>query len=191
VIRPGDAAFVRTGPGTRWYTQTSTFYDGAPGIGLECARWFSSLDVCIAGADNFAVEVVPPVDPEVFDSCHQHLIIENGIHLQEGMTFEGLIEREASVFAYVFAPLPIVGATGSPGNPIAVLKASGPIAAANYELRVQSVRVTSSPSQTVSSARNPAASRQASGSPPNRLLTKTGRPPGRRTFTARQRWKTS
>jgi hypothetical protein len=25
------------------------------------------------------------------------------------------------VFAYVFAPVPIVGATGSPGNPIAVL----------------------------------------------------------------------
>ena len=33
------------------------------------------------------------------------------------MTFEGLVEREA----YVFAPLPIVGATGSPGNPIAIL----------------------------------------------------------------------
>ena len=37
------------------------------------------------------------------------------------MTFEGLIEREAWVFAYVFAPLPIVGATGSSGNWIAVL----------------------------------------------------------------------
>ena len=92
-----------------------------PGIGLECARWFSSLQVCVVGADNFAVEVVPPVDPEVFHPCHQHLIMENGIHLHEGMTFEGLVERQAWVFAYVFAPLPIVGATGSPGNPIAVL----------------------------------------------------------------------
>jgi kynurenine formamidase len=65
--------------------------------------------------------VVPPVDPEIFHPCHQHLIMENGIHLHEGMTFEGLAERQAWVFAYVFAPLPIVGATGSPGNPIAVL----------------------------------------------------------------------
>jgi Putative cyclase len=79
-IRPGDAAFVRTGHGTRWYTETRTFYDGEPGIGLECARWFSGLDVCIVGADNFAVEVVPPVDPEVFRPCHQHLITENGRH---------------------------------------------------------------------------------------------------------------
>jgi hypothetical protein len=37
------------------------------------------------------------------------------------MTFEGLIERQVYEFAYIFAPLPIVGATGSPGNPIAVL----------------------------------------------------------------------
>ena len=66
-------------------------------------------------------EVVPPVDPEVFHPCHQHLIMKHGIHLHVGMTFEGLVEREAWVFVYVFAPLPIVGATGSPGNPIAIL----------------------------------------------------------------------
>ena len=86
---------MRTGHGSRWYTETKTFYDGAPGIGLECARWFSSLEVCVVGADNFAVEVVPPVDPEVFHPCHQHLIMENGIHLHEGMTFEGLVEKGA------------------------------------------------------------------------------------------------
>ena len=53
-IAPGDAVFVRTGHGSRWYAETSTFYEGAPGIGLECARWFSSLEVCLVGADNFA-----------------------------------------------------------------------------------------------------------------------------------------
>ena len=107
---------MRTGHGSRWYTETRTFYDGAPGIGLECARWFSSLEVCVVGADNFAVEVVPPVDPEVFHPCHQHLIMENGIHLQEGMTFEGLVERQAWMFAYVFAPVPIVGANWLTGE---------------------------------------------------------------------------
>ena len=49
------------------------------------------------------------------------VIMEHGIYLHEGMTFEGLIEREVYEFAYVFAPLKIVGATGSPGNPIALL----------------------------------------------------------------------
>jgi hypothetical protein len=37
------------------------------------------------------------------------------------MILDGLAEREAYVFVYVFAPLPIVGATGSPGNPLAIL----------------------------------------------------------------------
>lgn len=121
VITPGDAVFVRTGHGSRWTTEAATFYDGAPGIGLECARWLADKRVCVVGADNFAVDVVPPVDPEVFHPCHQHLIMKNGIYLHEGMTFEGLVERDAYVFVYVFVPLPIVGATGSPGRPIAVL----------------------------------------------------------------------
>jgi hypothetical protein len=47
--------------------------------------------------------------------------MENGIHLHEGMTFEGLVAKQAWTFAYIFAPLMIVGATGSPGNPIAVI----------------------------------------------------------------------
>jgi kynurenine formamidase len=120
-ITPGDAVFVRTGHGSRWYTETATFYDGAPGIGIDCARWFADHQVAVVGADNFAIEVVPPVDPEIFHPCHQHLIIKHGIYLHEGMTFEGLVERHAYEFAYVFAPVKMVGATGSPGNPIAVL----------------------------------------------------------------------
>ncbi|MGO8799284.1 MAG: cyclase family protein [Roseiarcus sp.] len=120
-IAPGDAAFVRTGHGSRWDTQIDTFYDGAPGLGLEAARWLADKQVCVVGADNFAVDVVPPVDPEVFHPCHQHLIMKHGIYLHEGMMLDGLAEREAYEFVYIFAPLPIVGATGSPGNPLAVL----------------------------------------------------------------------
>ncbi len=121
VITPGDAVFVRTGHGTRWHDEAATFYDGAPGIGLECARWFADKQVSVVGADNFAVDVVPPADPKVFHPCHQHLIMKHGIYLHEGMTFEGLAARSAYVFVYVFVPLPIVGATGSPGRPIAIV----------------------------------------------------------------------
>ena len=47
--------------------------------------------------------------------------MRHGIYLHEGMTFEGLAEREVFVFVYVYVPLPIVGATGSVGKPIAIL----------------------------------------------------------------------
>ena len=92
-----------------------------PKLSLSEQAGAELLEAMLVGADNFAVEVVPPVDPEVFHPCHQHLIMEKGIYLHEGMTFEGLIARNAYEFAYIFTPLKIVGATGSPGNPIAVL----------------------------------------------------------------------
>ena len=121
-ITPGDAAFVRTGHGSRWHTQAATFYDGAPGIGLECARWLADKQVCVVGADNFAVDVVPPADPGSVSSLpsapdHEARHLSARGH-EPSMA---LAEREAYVFVYVFVPLPIVGATGSPGNPLAIL----------------------------------------------------------------------
>ena len=46
--------------------------------------------------------------------------MKHGIYLHEGMKLDELAEKQAWRFAYVFAPLPIVGATGSPGTPFAL-----------------------------------------------------------------------
>ena len=118
---PGDAILVRTGHGSRFHTEAATFYDGAPGLGLAAAEWLAPFEPSVVGADNFAVDVVPPVDPEVFHPCHQHLIMQHGIHLHEGMALDEIAAMGRSEFAYVFAPLQIVGATGSPGTPLAIL----------------------------------------------------------------------
>ena len=120
-IAPGDAVLIRTGHGSRFHTEAATFYDGAPGLGLAAAEWLAERQPSVVGADNFAVDVVPPVDPEVFHPCHQHLIMKHGIYLHEGMNLDPLAATGRSSFAYVFAPLPIVGATGSPGAPFAML----------------------------------------------------------------------
>ncbi len=55
-----------------------------------------------------------------------------------------------------------------------------------YSGRFQSVKISPSSSRTGGRASRPAEASAASGSPPN-----SGRPPGRRTFTARLRWKQS
>ena len=120
-ITPGDAVLVRTGHGSRFRTEPETFYDGCPGLGLAAAEWLSPKQPSIVGADNFSVDVVPPVDPDVFHPCHQHLIMKHGIHLHEGMYLDPIAESRCYHFAYVFAPLAIVGATGSPGAPFALL----------------------------------------------------------------------
>ena len=118
---PGDAILVRTGHGSRFHTHAATFYDGAPGLGLAAAQWLAPFQPSLVGADNFAVDVVPPIDPEVFHPCHQHLIMQHGIHLHEGLALDNIAATGRSLFAYVFAPLQIVGATGSPGTPFAIL----------------------------------------------------------------------
>ena len=44
----------------------------------------------------------------------------NGVHLLENLDLEELAAARVYEFAFVFAPLKLKGATGSPGNPIAV-----------------------------------------------------------------------
>lgn len=120
-LSPGDVVLIRTGHGSRFFSEAETWYDGEPGLGLEAAEYLSALQPVIVGADNFAIDVVPPVDPDIVLPCHQHLIMRHGIYLHEGMNLDPIAETGRYEFVYGFAPLAIEGATGSPGTPFAIL----------------------------------------------------------------------
>lgn len=120
-LNPGDVVLIRTGHGSRFFSEAATWYDGAPGLGLAAAEFLSPLEPAVVGADNFAVDVIPAVDPEIVLPCHQHLIMRHGIYLHEGMNLDPLAAMGRSEFVYAFAPLRIEGATGSPGTPFAIL----------------------------------------------------------------------
>ena len=52
---------------------------------------------------------------------HRKLILENGIFNLEFMNFETLpSQNQQYKFLFVFTPLPLKGATGSPGRPLAI-----------------------------------------------------------------------
>jgi kynurenine formamidase len=119
-IRPGDAVLIRTGHGLLWMTDNETFAAGEPGIGLAAAKWLAECKVSLVGSDNWAVEVVPPADPDQPFPAHNWLLTRNGIYILENLDLEALANESASEFAFVFAPLRLKGATGSPGNPIAI-----------------------------------------------------------------------
>ena len=76
--------------------------------------------MAVVGADTWPVEVVPNPDPNLAFPVHQELIPKNGIFIHENIATERLIEAGVSEFAYIFSPLPVKGATGSPGAPLAV-----------------------------------------------------------------------
>ncbi len=118
-IEPGDVVLIRTGWGRHW-TNARAFVNEQrqPGITLEAAHWLSSKRVFAVGADNVAVERIPSPRMEV----HMHLLVESGIHLIECLNLEQLAQREVTEFAFIAAPLKIVGATGSPLRPFALVE---------------------------------------------------------------------
>ena len=72
------------------------------------------------GADTWAIEAVPHENPEQSFSVHQWNLTKNGVYHIENLDLTSLAEDKVYEFAFVFAPLRLKGATGSPGNPIAI-----------------------------------------------------------------------
>src|SRR3954453_10850805 len=119
-IKPGDAIFFNTGWGSLWMKNNDRYNSGEPGIGLEVARWVIEKDLCLTGADTWAVEVVPNPDKSLAFPVHGELICKQAILNHENLTFDALIADKKYQFVYIFVPAPIKGATGSNGCPIAV-----------------------------------------------------------------------
>jgi len=118
-VKPGDAIFFNTGWSQLWGKNNYKFNSGEPGIGLEIAKWVIDKDLCLTGGDTWGVDVVPFPDKLAF-ACHTELQTKHGIYNHENLVFDGLIADKKYQFVYVFSPVPITGATGSPGGPIAI-----------------------------------------------------------------------
>ena len=119
-IRSGDIVLVHTGWGSLWMQDNPRFLQSAPGIGLAAAQFLVDHEVVMVGSDNWGVEVMPNPDASLSAPVHQLLLARNGIYLFENLATEELARDAAYEFAFVFAPLRLKGATGSPGNPIAI-----------------------------------------------------------------------
>lgn len=119
-ISEGDVVVIRTGHGQLWMKDNEAYGAGEPGIGLEAAKWLISQKIVMTASDTWATEVVPHENPERPFEVHQWLITKNGIYNLENLDLEELAADQVYEFAFIFAPLRLKGASGSPGNPIAV-----------------------------------------------------------------------
>lgn len=119
-LEAGDAVLIHTGWLGSKLGQSDISFDEEPGIDLEAARYLAEHEVALVGADNFAVEVLPFAKGTVFP-VHQCLIRDYGIPLLEGVLLTPLLATGREEFLFVAAALPIVGGTGSPLTPLAIL----------------------------------------------------------------------
>lgn len=120
---PGDVLLVRTGWAQRWDTGAGYVgHDsGVPGPGEAGACWLAGHRPRAVGADSIAFEHLPPGQGHAHLPAHRVLLVEHGIYIIETLDLETLAADRVHEFTLVLAPLPLVGATGSPVRPLAIV----------------------------------------------------------------------
>jgi len=119
-IQEGDVVLIRTGHGKLWMKDNPAYAAGEPGIGLAAAKYLTDRKVVLIGTDNWAIEAVPHERADLSFPVHQWDLTKNGVYHIENLDLEQLAADGVREFCFVFSPLRLKGATGSPGNPIAV-----------------------------------------------------------------------
>ncbi len=136
----GDVVLFRTGWNDLWRdnmnktkaqaeADNAAFNAGGPGISPAVCDHLATRNIAMLGADNWGIEPydfagkgawpTPIAEIPEWAYCHMNLSARRGIYMFENLDLKELGERGPGEFLFSWAPLKLVGATGSPGNPIA------------------------------------------------------------------------
>ena len=118
-----DVVLIRTG-WARHFSEPARYLgqvEGAPGVNEAAAEWLAAAQIRAAGADTTAFEQIKPGAGHTTLPVHRILIVHAGIHIIEHLNLEQLSQEGVAEFLFVMAPLRLVGATGSPIRPVAVV----------------------------------------------------------------------
>ncbi|MEV6904641.1 cyclase family protein [Amycolatopsis sp. NPDC051372] len=122
-LRLGDALVLRSGADADGPMGRATVSQLASGLTPEAFVWAAERGVAILGSDT-GNELRPPRVEGVKAPIHALSLTAAGVLLLDNLHLERFAEECAARGRYeaamVFAPLPIVGGTGSPLNPIAI-----------------------------------------------------------------------
>lgn len=132
-IGEGDCVFLYTGHGDIWSphgwdeldgpekaARVAEFNAGEPGFGISACEYMAERKIILTGADTWATEAVPGENVDKPFECHLQLQTRRGIWNIENLDLSQLVADKAYEFLFVWAPLKMKGATGSPGNPVAL-----------------------------------------------------------------------
>lgn len=126
-MTPGDVVFIRSGWAQRWDDREGYIgHDtGVPGVGAQGAEWLAQYQPRMVGADTIAFEHLPPGQGHAELPAHRILLVEEGINIVETMDLEAIGRDRVHEFVAIVVPLNLVGATGSPVRPLAVVSREG------------------------------------------------------------------
>jgi kynurenine formamidase len=126
----GDVVLVRTGWNSLWKDYNAPAAEraannaehgsGEPGLSPEVCDHLADKKIAMVGSDTWALEVIGPnIQTDSAAYCHMNLIVRRGITNFENLDLDVLSQAQAYEFLFTWSPLKLIGATGSPGNPIA------------------------------------------------------------------------
>lgn len=122
--REGDVVLISSGWGM-YFDDPEAFVgheSGVPGPTESAARWLADRGVRATGAETIAYEQIKPGAGHRLLPVHRLLLFEHGIHIIEVMKLNTLAAEGVEEFLFIMAPLNIVGGTGSPVRPLAVIQ---------------------------------------------------------------------
>jgi kynurenine formamidase len=125
-VEADDVVLVRSGWGKHFDDGAAAFIgkdSGVPGISEAGAQWLAERRIRAAGADTIAFERLPAGGGHALLPAHRVLLVEAGIYIIEALALEELAAADVHQFTFVLVPMNLIGATGSPVRPLAVLPA--------------------------------------------------------------------
>ncbi len=122
-IKAGDAVLIRSGWPIHWQDAESFvgLSTGTPGPDESAAAWLCERRILVTGAETIVYECTHPGRGYALLPVHRRLLVEGGIYLVEVLNLTRLAEEGISEFLFVVTPLKVVGATGVPVRPVAVV----------------------------------------------------------------------
>ena len=120
-VEAGSVALVNLGNAHFWHDE-ARYVDG-PGMTPSASEWMIEKGVIAVGADNIGWDLIGDWDDTLGCSGPGHvlLLVRSGIHIIENLDLRELIASGHSTFVFVALPLKLVGATGSPIRPVAIV----------------------------------------------------------------------
>ena len=132
-ISAGDCVALHTGQGNSWSNDRyktmkpeerqaarDLFNKGEPGFGISACEYLASRDIALTMCDTSACDAQPSGEkgPDFAVPCHTEMQTRRGIWNLENVDTKSLVTNKIMEGAFIWAPLRIIGATGSPGNPM-------------------------------------------------------------------------
>ena len=95
------------------------FASGEPGVAPELCDYLADIKIVMIASDVWGLEPYPNNEEE-FAYCHINLVTRRGIYNFENLNVEQLHNEKVYEFMFAWGVLRLQGATGAPGNPLAI-----------------------------------------------------------------------